>query len=313
MSFSVSNLEMVSPLILRVVRFLLVAFSIIAIAFVCARFFWLILAGIHGGVAMPSLSPAQLGRNNISAIDVSMLSRVTPFKTVQGEENIDLILEDHPDAPETELDITLNGVRADGQGSGVAFISTGKDIQKRYFVGDAVSGLQDVTVKSIYLDGVLLSRAGRVERLSNFHDENIGIKSLAVENKSVVRSTPDRAEILKTNSDEQTETSLPIVVDTQFIDASMARSDIENLMNWARFEPVVFDGVNGVSVSPLNSQIFSQSGLQARDIVKAIDDFSLDETTDYEALLDSLGKSSQVVIHIIRNGQPVRLTINVLD
>ncbi len=305
------------PRVLRVLHIAIIFVSIIVLAIFSARLVWLLSVGPSFVEEKISFDRKSSVASSVSTIDVSMLSRITPFR-MQTLDPVGLeIASNQPDAPETELDITLNGVRADGNGSGVAFISTGGVNQTRYKVGDPISGLQNVVVESIFADGVLLSRDGRIERLSNFHGEDIGIKSLKDDGKkSIVQETPDReqaqADLEKLELAETTQDldSAPEVITETY---TMQRSELKDILSWARFDAASVGQDQGVVVFPLNSVVFAKSGLKTRDVVHAINGTQLNQDVDYEALIASLETAPDAEINLTRNGATMKLIVNVSE
>lgn len=303
-------------LLINIFKMVLIAISIIVIAVSCAKFIWLFVSGPSFAQQTETRQNTQKSALSATRIDVSMLSRVTPFSgEFSNTEGTTQIVAQQNDAPETELDIVLNGVRADGQGRGVAFISTSNNIQKRYVVGEKVDGLQGVEIESIYSDGVLLSRNGRIERLSNFHDESVGIQSVKRRVQSEISSVPSVEDARNArNADKKNDVPVndgSVDIEIQLASSQLKRSELKDLPSWARMDSNTAGGVSGVTVFPLNGAIFARSGLKYNDIVQSINDAPLVENTDYESLLSSLETANQVDVRIIRNGQPVMLTIRV--
>ncbi len=289
--------------------------SIAVLAIYSVKALYLVLAG--PGYTQPQSIEISASQNNSKALalDVGMLARMSPFsgKTVITEIKQPKL--NQPDAPETELNMVLNGVRADGRGAGVAFISTGKNEQKRYVVGDEIVGLQGVSIESIYADGVLISRNGRVERLSNRHDKDIGIQSVQPRKSRISNSIPtvEEARVARESSDTvSSDNTLKEEVQTPLLASSnMSKRDIEDLLSWARWDENTIGNVPGVTVFPLDGARFARSGLKARDIVQKIAGISVNNIGDFEALRSSLETATKVKIELIRGNRNVELTVNV--
>jgi len=102
---------------------------------------------------------------NKREIDTSILSSFDPFHrerptTVAGMSAA--VLED---APETQLDLKVYGMRAHiGGDTSSAIIQTPDNKQAAYFIGDEI--IPGVTLKSVDIDFVILDRNGVSERLS---------------------------------------------------------------------------------------------------------------------------------------------------
>ena len=309
------NLDTASQIAQSVVRNGVLIVSIVVLAVVSAKTIYLVLAGPSSFLSPKIKNLALVNTSENASIDIGMLARITPFsRQLNSVELEPTIVSNQPDAPETELNIILNGVRADGNGAGVAFISSGNNQQQRYQVGDDITGLQGVSVESIYSDGVLLSRNGRIERLSNLHDGKVGIKS--VNSKSNITNsqipTVDEARIARETERENKSKSTSSAPDVPILaSATMKKADLEDILGWARWDENTVNDVRGVTVFPLDTQRFGRSGLKARDIVQKIQGVEIDNVADFEGLKTTLETAQQLRIELIRNQKIVHLTVNV--
>ncbi len=309
------NFDATSLIAQDVVRKGITLGSIVILAIICAKSFYLILSGPSASL-LPSTN-SNVGTNNSSdvSIDIGMLARLTPFSGQLSASDLEnTIVSNQPDAPETELNIVLNGVRADGNGAGVAFISSGNNQQQRYQVGDNIAGLQGVSVESIYSDGVLLSRSGRIERLSNLHDEKIGIKSVNVSNenqRSKIPTVDQAREARERDKQKNTQPAQNVSAGPTLATATMKKTDLEDILGWARWDENTVNNVQGVTVFPLDTIRFSRSGLKTRDIVQKIQGVEIDNVADFESLKATLENAQQIRIELLRNQEIVHLTVNV--
>ena len=137
---------------------------IVAIGGLVARMIWLALApqpavAAYSERPLPTMQTTQVGR--IDA-DVSLLVRTNPF---EGAGSVTEVVED---APETQLNLKLIGLRAEsGPNPGTATIVLPNNQQKKFSEGEEV--LPGVELKSVLSDRVILNRNGidEVLRLNN--------------------------------------------------------------------------------------------------------------------------------------------------
>ena len=319
------QLDQLAPTFLRVARALLVVLSIVFLAIMTARLFWLLTNGPEGFMSPPPVDRTLSASNNPGA-DTSVLQRVTPFRASAAKP----VLEAQPDedTPETELNLVLNGVRTDGDGEGVAFVTGEDGIQVRYYRGDEVAGMTNVTGDRIYADGVILLREGRVERLTT--SDKTGDRAILLAENSGVRGLDDSADgasadvlevetsAIGLNGNAPAQKDKPDVnnpAETPELVRRAAgrlnRAEVLSLTQWARIDVQTADNVEGVTVFPTNAAIFTRSGLQSRDVIQNIAGVRIAEDTDYARLFEDLKDQERVEIRLLRNGLPVQLVIRV--
>ncbi len=287
--------------------------SIAVIGILAARLLILIFTGPTAFVSAAENSTLNTIQSE-AVLDTSILSRVTPFKSIDSQPEAQQIpVQTDDDIPETQLDVVLNGVRADNEKKGAAFISVGDNAQKRYFVGDEIEGLRGVEVNAILPDGVLLLRDGVLEKLSG-HEGKGGIRSIVNSEQESETLIPD---FRSTQSDVVTSEEADQAPEAQrepaLATAFLERQEIESLLSWARFDPQTVDGVAGYTVFPVNAQVFRKSGLRARDVVQSINGVALTDDLDIEDLISALEESKTAEIALLRNQNPVRLTVTVTE
>ena len=102
--------------------------------------------------------------------DLAVLERITPFRRAAPLEDAVAAQPDTaPIAPETALDLTLNGVRFEADGASVAFITAPNEERKRFVIGDEI--MAGVFLDGVYEERVILRRAGLRESLAFRSDE----------------------------------------------------------------------------------------------------------------------------------------------
>ena len=323
---------------LRALRLVLTIASVIVLAILVARGFWLVTAGADPLVPAPTGQLSLVSRSTGPAIDTAVLLRETPFKQAVAtteEEFVDLT----DVAPETELELICSGTRMAGDDSGVAYVATVGSSQKLYRVQDAIDGLRGVSVDRINKNSVILSRNGSRERLPCGVTERVILSPEEAAKKGTLRRQVVRS--LDTPSTGTAGSSTPTSASKQAIPdldtpaissrssaparpiaaaprsgvrpalVRMTRDELMSLPRWARFDVKTANGEPGVTVFPINAAMFRKSGLRARDIVQTIGGVKLGQGADAELarLLSDIEEEDTVVIELLRDGQPIELRV----
>ena len=313
MSSYAGQLISLAPGVLRVTRVVVLVGALIVLGMVAAKLFWVVVAG-------PSPQALQVTRQIQSSssvpqitIDASILSQVTPFKRSNKEEPIPIEIAE--EAPETQLNLTLKGVRTDGDGEGVAFIKGEDGKDHRYRRGDEIQGLSGVTVDRVYADGVILSRNGLVEKLTT-RSQNKGIIPVSearLERDAIVASDQSGQVHSASSSSVAIEAAAKPTSKQRSVSARLSREELQNIFRWARFDASTVGNVQGVTVFPTNASIFQKSGMKARDIVQSIGGIRLDESTDYKRLISEVRDQERIEISLLRGGETVKLAVRITE
>ena len=193
------------------------------------------------------------------------------------------------DAPETQLNLILRGLLAgDTEQTSRAIISNGNE-ENSYSVGQTIAA--GITVHAILTDRVIISRRGTLETVR-----------LPRESGIVGGQAPNRKE----NYRDITSTST-----TNRATEARAANSVAALAEIVRPIPVSRDGKQiGFRVYPGRARKkFVELGLQAGDIVTAINNISLDDPTIGIQAFENLGKESSVTVSLIRDGQEQQLVL----
>jgi general secretion pathway protein C len=196
--------------------------------------------------------------------------------------------QDPANAPPSTANLVLAGTIATGDPKhGVAIISDGGP-SKVYSVGENVGG---ASLHSVYLDRVILDRAGALETL-------------------VLPRTlpPDRAPIARR--------------------MAQARSAVDNLRQMVQSDPLALNEIlrpvasydnkagklRGFRVYPgRNRQAFSSLGLKPGDLVTAINGTPLDDPQHGQEVMNTIQSSDRASVTIERGGQTQELTLNIAE
>jgi len=311
---SVAYMQKHATYLLLFAKSAITALSVFFIIILIGKFIYLLLSGPGFLMEQRQLSDSGLPRASTHMVDTTLLSRMSPFVTLlakrtSGPDSFAL----SNDAPETDLSVVLNGVRAGRSGGGVAFITLNDGAQERYVVGDELRGLRGVILERIYADGVLLNKNGKIERLSNDKKGSGGIQSVAGVNQ--VDRLPSSLSVAEEFSASESEsTELEKVADkspTRILETKLSKKDIESFMDWARFDPKTPDNIRGMVVYPVNSSMFAKSGLKARDIITSVNGLDLGAQDVVGELSSLIEATHSLQIVLLRSGEVVNLNISV--
>ncbi|MGH8372809.1 MAG: type II secretion system protein GspC [Gammaproteobacteria bacterium] len=201
-------------------------------------------------------------------------------------------------APETTLDLTLNGIASDAHQPVSRAIITAGGKQQTYGVGAQLPG--GAVIKDILPDQVLLNLNGHVESLR------------------LPKLTGDTGATITTPAFTQTQptqtSSGPPPANLGQLRHQVMRHP-ERLMDVVRAMPVMENGkFAGYRVFPAgNPRLFEQMGLKPGDIVTAVNGISLDNPADSMRILGKLKTSDQVSVTFIRNGQQQTQVLQMQD
>jgi general secretion pathway protein C len=208
-------------------------------------------------------------------------------------------------APDTTLNLVLKGiVSAEDPKKGWVIIADGQNVDRRYVVGDAIGS--DVTLDSIYSDRVILSRAGVLEtlRLPKSQALNAGQASTTT-SQTTQGSTTQNA----TTPYVQSPISLG-GVDWNQTSAKLG-VDVKALAQQVTVLPVIENGqIVGVRLQgSVDTPLVSRLGLQADDVVTAINGIALDSPSKAQAVAQSLATANSATVTIRRNGKIENLKV----
>lgn len=187
-------------------------------------------------------------------------------------------------APETSLDLKLFGLRsgAAGGNNGSAIIETPDNVQRVYYIGDEVT--KGVVLKVITRDYIVLSQAGRLERLTFERQQASVLKSATPSFQN-----PDSSAIGAN---------------------SFSGAAFLSIISLKR---TVKDGQTlGYEVRPKSAAInLNRFGLQAGDILTAIGEEDLTHgQPEFGPLLNGLSNARALNFSILRNGRPLTVKVD---
>ncbi len=193
-----------------------------------------------------------------------------------------------PVAPETRLNLTLRGVFATDDEDSLAIISTGGSNERFYHIGDAVMG--GTKLKAVYADRVLLERNNKLETLRLPKGKNAGMQITRSPKPNTIEGNPQAGAKL-----------------------NQLRKDVlnnpEKLGKMVRATPANEDGrFVGYRLSPRgNNALFKELGLQAGDIVTAVNNIQIDRPEKGLNALQNLVNAQEITVTLLRNGSEITI------
>jgi general secretion pathway protein C len=215
-------------------------------------------------------------------------------------------------APETTLNLVLRGILAgDGPKDGRAIISDGNQNERSYAVGDDVGG---ATLDSVYADRVLLLRAGVLETLTLPRADGAAYGAAGSVVAGGGTRTAPAATILPGPAAAQPFVNPNISlggVDWNQLTTS-TQIDPAALAQQVSIAPVMENGrFVGVRLSPgRDAALFHQLGLQADDIVTAVNGIVLDSPARAQEIASKLAGAKSLAVTIRRNGATQTLNVS---
>ncbi|MFZ2289980.1 MAG: type II secretion system protein N [Halopseudomonas yangmingensis] len=206
------------------------------------------------------------------------------------------------EAPDTQLNWTLRGVLANPDPArSAALLAVQGQPERAWRVGARLPG--NVTLEEIHPDRVILSRGGSLETLRLPRAELRGAES-----------APRRAQRLPALPPVEASADLSLAEDggVARIDRDAWLAEPSRFLEVVSATPVLVDGrMRGLEVRPSrNAREFAAAGLQAGDVVTAVEGRPVADINDYRDLLQDLSGVGSVSLAVERNGEPITITIS---
>lgn len=198
-------------------------------------------------------------------------------------------------APDTSLSWVLKGVLADPdpERSGAILAPQGQP-EKYYRVGASLPG--NVRLEQVLSDRVILARDGQLE-------------TLRLQRRSLALSAAPASRVADL---PQVDSNVSLAGDggVARIDRDTWMNDPQRFMDVVSASPVMIDGaMYGLEISPArNAREFEAAGLQAGDVVIAVEGTPVSDINDYRDILQEL-TGDNVTLFLERNGEPMTITI----
>lgn len=257
---------------------------IAAIAFALARLIWLVAFGASAGnfeaASANSRNSNEAGSGYIA--DLNALANAQLFADRRSEPEVVAVAQQ---APETQLNLVLRGIRggADPQ-SGAAIIQTPDNRQQFFSVGATV--MDGVTLEEVHVDHVIISRRGIAESL-----------------------------YLRERDERQTGTA-PTAAPSPAARSAVNATGADRLPGFELAEifqvrPAVQNGrMIGYRLTGDNAVILEAVGLRPGDIVTAVNGRSLADVSDLNGLFEQIEEEENAVsLSVQRNGLSLNIQV----
>lgn len=275
-------------------------------------------------IARPNnLAFSTNNNSELGAVDISSLKSLELFgKPGALVEPVVIDIPDEIDAPETQLKLVLRGVApSEQEASANAIIADGSRQELFFPEQELTIGPRGVKLKQVKVDRVILDNNGKLETLMLYQEgdfKNTGRRTVAQNNRRPARPIRNRP---------------PVVTDEPGADPSRSTQEFvsglrpdQNQLVPSAAQIKSIDDVIGISMyreggqligfrirPKRNRQIFDELGLQPNDVVTAVNNVGLNNTSQAMELYRSLGQTTQVSLEILRDGSTVNVDINLDD
>lgn len=253
------------------------------------------------GDAAANVTPARLPEANASAPTVSV-SRWHLFGNAgAGLANLRTL-------PASTLALALRGTVAERDPTtGVAVIGDGQN-ERAYRVGDEID--TGVSLVEVHTDHVVISRDGTRESLILPRDAAGAAQPGPIFDLSAANSSARKPATSTTEATPAPYT--PPQLANGAVDWEKSMEQVRN--NPAQFTqlatPVIEDGkLLGMRVRGLDAATMTKLGLEAGDLVTAVNGITIDSPQRAAEILASVQNAASVRVTVQRNGQPVDVTV----
>ena len=206
-------------------------------------------------------------------------------------------------APETRLKLELKGVFATSNSvSALAIISSSKQQDKTYHIGDKISG--GAELHAVYSDRVILKRNGQLETLR--------LPKSKLDNKAVIHTVPkanNTSDVVDETRYSQSNTASPAEKLRSMRDTLL--KEPEKIWQQVRINPVMQNGeVQGYTLIHDDQGVMAAMKLQNTDIITHVNGLSLSDPATLYALMNTLSEEQSFELTVLRNGQEQNIQLN---
>lgn len=215
-------------------------------------------------------------------------------------------------AGHSSLQLTLNGTIASDNSSdsklGLAYITNQQGVQKKFKVGEKIFDL--ATLKEIHSDHVVISRAGKREKIVLSDTRNIASTNNKSSNsaKTEAQKAAKKSNYLKHLNGPQNQ-NWQQTMNQQNFDPSKISSIVSNvniMTNQA-------GQIKGLRVSNLaQDSVLTKLGLKSSDIITAVNGQAV-SGTNMLSIRQTLEKNPNANVTIRRNGRVQNIQVNLTD
>ncbi len=213
-----------------------------------------------------------------------------------------------PDAPETQLKLTLVGTAAGRDPKmGVAMIVDESNKQRQYQVGEIVG---QATVDAVYQDRVVLMFQGRLETLRLVKQSTASSLVSNTQPAGIVMDQPGSVNLAAIGGDPNAFVN-PMVGGSTASFAAVREQVMANPAAMMGMLSPVFDangGLQGVKLAAgANDPLLQRAGIRPDDVIVAVNGTRIDSITKGQEIANSLASANEAVLIVRREGREITL------
>ncbi len=213
-----------------------------------------------------------------------------------------------PDAPETQLKLTLIGTAAGRDPKmGVAMIVDENNKQRQYQVGEIVG---QATVDAVYQDRVVLVFQGRLETLRLVKQSTAASLVSTAKPGGIVMDQPGSVNLAAIGGDPNAFVN-PIVGGSTASFQAVREQVMANPAAMMGMLSPVFDangGLQGVKLAAgANEPLLQRAGIRPDDVIVAVNGSRIDSITKGQEIANSLASANEALIIVRREGREITL------
>ena len=246
--------------------------------------------------------------DNMTQVDKVNLSNLSLFGSVERRNIVPIPV----DAPETKLDLKLQGIFTAEDPKNSAAIIKQRDKSDLYQIGDRISG--NAVLAAVNNDHILIRRGSRLEKLL-FNPDYKGVPPVTSNNPrtSVNRENPnlDRQGLLDRRN-EQVSQSSPGSLIRQYaeINRELINQDPTSALSSLGMTPVEEDEAKGYQLDSSNSNpLLQQTGLQPGDVILTVNGKPVGVAMNDSALVAQALEEKVVRVEVQRDSRKFFLTV----
>ena len=213
-----------------------------------------------------------------------------------------------PDAPETQLKLTLIGTAAGRDPKmGVAMIVDENNKQRQYQVGEIVG---QATVDAVYQDRVVLMFQGQLETLRLVKQSTAASLLSNTTPAGIVMDQPGSVNLAAIGGDPNAFVN-PMVGGSTASFAAVREQVMANPAAMMGMLSPVFDangGLQGVKLAAgANEPLLQRAGIRPDDVIVAVNGTRSDSITKGQEIANSLASANEALIIVRREGREITL------
>lgn len=252
-----------------------------------------------------------------AGVDINALKSLELFgKPGEVVEEVAVEIPTEIDAPDTSLRLELKGVAPSNRDESSSAIIADGGRQGLFFPKDELTiGPRGVKLVQVKNDRIILDNNGKLETLWLYRGKDDFKSSGRPQLAQTVRRAPipvNRPDVSQ-NVEPSQETSEFVnglrPEDNQLVPTAEQIKSIDDVMGISMYR----EGgqLVGFRIRPKrNRQIFDELGLQPNDVVTAVNNIGLTDTSQAMELYRSLSQTTQVSLEILREGATINVDIN---